>query len=65
MVERPHRSRMAPAPTRIQERDMERAEALIPKARDWPAFADTEPTLSSMLRLAMRLGLDELEKRAR
>ena len=39
------------------------SERLLPKAGDWPEFAASEPTRAGVLKLALSIGLKELEKR--
>ena len=46
---------------RLDGAAIDRAAALVDKARDWPCFALVSPSLSGVLRLALARGLDALE----
>jgi hypothetical protein len=39
------------------------SERLLPRAGSWPEFAASEPTRAGILKLALSIGLKELEKR--
>ncbi len=47
---------------RVPMTSLDQAQSLLDKARDWPQFEDREPTVSEILRLAIKRGLPMLEQ---
>jgi hypothetical protein len=49
---------------RMKQQTLDHVSAvLLPKAAEWPEFASSEPTRATILKIAIALGIKELEKR--
>lgn len=56
-----HDGRFERTSVRLPSELIDKAEALTDRARDWPQFENVEPSISGILRLAIRRGLALLE----